>query len=795
KQCKDHILKLTSALEGRYNLAQNLTNHSEPEADNEIFDYQRDTAIPENSVHYRDTSTKLNKHLIKIIFEKYGKIKKYWFKVSDCHGHGFVEYDNSYSARRAINGESGNEYLGRKINVMPFKPVMKESKELDANKSSDNRHSSENQNETDFHSFKHILVKNIKDEISSERELLLLFHRFGPINRCRIHKKCGKPTGFADIQFVNSDSALNAFNEMKGYRLPSGRKINVDVYVNRQSIASGINNAFSSAPSSGRSSRNSGILNDDNENNASNTNSNVLDDAAKKISRLSFSASSPHVSARYIYVTGFKHEIKSDFELENLFKRFGKITFSKYVVDKDEYGEVTQRYGYVCFADEQSATSAVNTMDRFSFPSGVTISVNQNAPKERRSIIKPINDLNRSARPKPPLQFVLPNTDNSIRNAYSGEIGRKDIYLPVPDGRNDENKIHITNFADAISSEPKLRCLFDEFGTIVESTLFKSENEKNGIIKFDNPISAHRAVSKMNGCLLPNGRRLIVTRYGKFNEKLPSHNDTTFYKINLPNSNQKLMKVEPKLNIDLFFTKIVVKNCSSDVITEQQLCFQFSEFGPIKCAKIMKDEDEKPRGIAFIRFYTHESAVRAINAKYDEILANGKRIKVERFKEQFEVKQRLRNNFLTRFKERKNVRQSDQCLICMSNLDTGETITSNCRHQFCRNCIEIYVTYLMDKYEVESILCPSSCCPNELNSSALRRLGKLFYDLCKRQKFVRQNSFKDDMWCPRYWCREPVSVTSHTQFKCIKCHFEFCTRCGNESRSGLLNHRCEINTV
>ncbi|RWS24474.1 polyadenylate-binding protein 6-like protein, partial [Leptotrombidium deliense] len=651
-----------------------------------------------------------------------------------------------------------------------------------------------NQNTLELHSFKRIFIHNLKDEISTDRELQLLFHRFGVIIETQIYKKNGKPLGCAHIEFASSESALKAVEEMNGYKLPSGRTIIVRQYFEMQPNASGINNRFHSTSSSEWNSRNSDVFNDDNENNVSDTNSDVTLDLSEGISRLSFPDISHQPSTRNIYVTGFKDEINSDSELQNLFERFGTITSSKCVINKNEYGQFNKSYGYVCYDDEHSARFALQAMDGFYLASGNTIRVSRNLPKEQVPSNASFNELNTSSQEKPPMQKIpAPAIDNSTTDAIiSKEIGQKELHLPVPLVRNDEYKIQVANFADAISSDRELECLFQKYGNILKTTLLKEK--KIGIISFDNAISVHRAVSKMSGCLLSNGRRLIVTHYLKLVDTLPSNTETTLNKVNFPDYNEKTQIVEPTLK-NLFSTKIIVKNYSSDVITEQQLCFQFSEFGPIKCAKIMKDEDGKPRGIAVIRFYRHESALKAITVKYDEVLPNGKCLKVERFLEQSEVKQRLRNDFLTRFKENKHVNYSDKCFVCTLNVAKGEIITLNCRHQFCRNCIEIYITYLMDKYEVESILCPLSYCSTELNSSFLRELGNLFYDVCKRQKFIRQNSFTDETCCPRYWCREPLPDTSQTQCKCMKCCFEFCIGCGNESRPGATHSRYQNNFV
>ncbi|RWS18790.1 polyadenylate-binding protein 1-like protein, partial [Leptotrombidium deliense] len=142
-----------------------------------------------------------------------------------------------------------------------------------------------------------------------------------------------------------------------------------------------------------------------------------------------------------LYVRGFKNEIKNDQELENLFKKFGSIKSTKCIFEKNKLGGIIKHFGYVCFEHEQSAKVALDTMNGFTFPSGITIQVMPYRKNEMR-----INNISRS-RPTTPKfgtselkqkcdfqRTTFMGNDSSRSQASGSHISEPKVGIP------DENK-------------------------------------------------------------------------------------------------------------------------------------------------------------------------------------------------------------------------------------------------------------------------------------------------------------------------------------------------------------------
>ena len=78
--------------------------------------------------------------------------------------------------------------------------------------------------------------------------------------------------------------------------------------------------------------------------------------------------------------------------------------------------------------------------------------------------------------------------------------------------------------------------------------------------------------------------------------------------------------------------KIYVGNLSS-VLTEEQLCDAFSDFGEVESASIIADRvSGKPKGFGFVEMLDDKDAVDAIQA-LDESSLSGQNIKVNKARE------------------------------------------------------------------------------------------------------------------------------------------------------------------
>ncbi|RWS20380.1 hypothetical protein B4U80_12095, partial [Leptotrombidium deliense] len=345
---------------------------------------------------------------------------------------------------------------------------------------------------------------------------------------------------FADIQFESHESAVNAMREMNDFQFPSGRKMGVDIYKEEKRKK----NKSKSEASSIRTSRTTSTVNSDDEssNDESSDTSSSISEIESGVMNVNLHESvlDSEIIGNNLYIHGFKNEIKSDKELENLFKRFGSIKSVKCIFEKNEFGDVTKDYGYVCFENDLSAKLALQTMDGFTFPSGVTIKVMPYTPKDKRSK-KSAHNLCGNTDKSRNSGFQAPSLTRELSRESQTNVSQSAVQnVGIPD----ENKVYITNFGDVITSKEDLHSLFVQYGNILRTTLQKNEQKSFGIIVFDNALSATNAIYGMNGGQLAPGRNLIVNHYKKTENK-----EKTAKKLQSSSGSQKtsgILKIEPK---------------------------------------------------------------------------------------------------------------------------------------------------------------------------------------------------------------------------------------------------------
>ncbi|RWS23343.1 hypothetical protein B4U80_13399 [Leptotrombidium deliense] len=149
----------------------------------------------------------------------------------------------------------------------------------------------------------------------------------------------------------------------------------------------GKKNNANSASSSAFTSKDASAINSENESGDDHLNE-VLSmlDVSSKMRKMNVNNNFTESDfiGRNLYVSGFKGEIKNDKELSNLFNRFGPLNSVKCIVEKNEFGDITKNFGYVCFKKDENAKVALQTMNRFKFQSGIMITVKPYKPKHQR---------------------------------------------------------------------------------------------------------------------------------------------------------------------------------------------------------------------------------------------------------------------------------------------------------------------------------------------------------------------------------------------------------------------------
>lgn len=132
---------------------------------------------------------------------------------------------------------------------------------------------------------------------------------------------------------------------------------------------------------------------------------------------------------------------------------------------------------------------------------------------------------------------------------------------------------------------------FSQFGTILSckvATDDTGESLGHGFVHYETPEAAQLAIEKVNGKLLV-GRKVYV---GKFLNK---------------------REREAAGQVNKIFTNVYVKNIEENSCSEEKLRELFAEFGDITSVHVAVNEEDRPKGFAFINFASPEMAKRAVD--------------------------------------------------------------------------------------------------------------------------------------------------------------------------------------
>ncbi|KAI3413749.1 hypothetical protein GPALN_011230 [Globodera pallida] len=181
-----------------------------------------------------------------------------------------------------------------------------------------------------------------------------------------------------------------------------------------------------------------------------------------------------------------------------------------------------------------------------------------------------------------PIRIMWSQRDPSIRRSGAGNIFIKNLGKDI-----DTKAIYDT---------------FSMFGSIL-SCKIASDIEGNskgyGFIHFETEEAANNAIEKVNGMLL-DGKKVFV---GKF----------------VPRSAREKQIGDAASR----FTNVYVKNFG-DALDSDKLGEFFAQFGEIISARVMEDENGKPKGFGFVAFKDHESAAKAVDKLNDLDVPEGK---------------------------------------------------------------------------------------------------------------------------------------------------------------------------
>lgn len=187
---------------------------------------------------------------------------------------------------------------------------------------------------------------------------------------------------------------------------------------------------------------------------------------------------------------------------------------------------------------------------------------------------------------------------------------------------------------------------FSAFGTILSckvATDGHGESKGYGFVHFETEEAANLAIDKVNGMLL-NEEKVYV---GKF-----------------------IPKSAREREAGKTFNNVYVKNFDEE-LTDDTLKDMFAEYGPIKSAKVMMNDDGKSMGFGFVSFENPKDAESAVNALNGKELKNKKTLFVGCAQKKAERQKELKKKF-EKIKSEK-MKETKGFNLYVKNLDDSVT--------------------------------------------------------------------------------------------------------------------------
>lgn len=234
--------------------------------------------------------------------------------------------------------------------------------------------------------------------------------------------------------------------------------------------------------------------------------------------------------------------------------------------------------------------------------------------------------------------FVHFETEEAARNAidkvngmllngkkvYVGKfMSRKERMEQMGDKAKKFTNVYIKNFGEDIDDD-KLRDMFEVYGKIISAKVMTGDDARPrgfGFVSFEEPEAAERAVDDMNGKETIGGRPVYVGRAQKKMERQAELKEK-FERL-------KMERINRYQGVNLY-----VKNLD-DVIDDERLRKEFSQFGTITSAKVMTEggpsrygpngkliEPGRSKGFGFVCFSSPEEATKAVTEMNGRIVVS-----------------------------------------------------------------------------------------------------------------------------------------------------------------------------
>ncbi|KAI9314378.1 hypothetical protein BX666DRAFT_1862100 [Dichotomocladium elegans] len=186
-------------------------------------------------------------------------------------------------------------------------------------------------------------------------------------------------------------------------------------------------------------------------------------------------------------------------------------------------------------------------------------------------------------------------------------VPRKERQAKIEELRSKFTNVYVKNL-DLSIDEAGLRELFEKYGKVTSAMVSVDDDGKSrgfGFVNFERSEDAHKAVEGLHDKEV-KGKVLYVSRAQKKAEREDE--------LRRQYEQAKLEKLAKYQGVNLY-----VKNLDDD-IDDEKLRQEFSVYGAITSAKIMRDDKDNSKGFGFVCFSEPDEATRAITE------ANGRMI-------------------------------------------------------------------------------------------------------------------------------------------------------------------------
>jgi len=195
----------------------------------------------------------------------------------------------------------------------------------------------------------------------------------------------------------------------------------------------------------------------------------------------------------------------------------------------------------------------------------------------------------------------------NLKKVFVGRfIPRKERIMLMGDKHRKYNNVYIKNFSEEVEDE-KLREMFEPYGKIISAKVMCDVNGQSrgfGFVSFEEPEAAEKAVEQLNGFEV-SGKILYCGRAQKKAERQAELKEK-FEKI-------RMERINRYQGVNLY-----VKNLD-DVVDDERLRKEFSQFGTITSAKVMGD-GARSKGFGFVCFSSPEEATKAVTEMNGRII-------------------------------------------------------------------------------------------------------------------------------------------------------------------------------